>query len=172
MSDSPTWLGKLSFLFSPGAYISGAGFMYVAAKLYPSLKEFITRTEKKRDLREEAEREKARQEREALERDRAAAVARWSAEVQSAKDELAVAKREIAHWKADCDTQRILVSKAEAMADFERLSGQRYYEIGRRAYEMLINARHAWRNGLAAPSDDLPSFEDLTGTKPPVRPSD
>lgn len=165
-SAAPDLLETLRPYLTPGAIVVVGTVLTIGHKVWPlakSVVEFIRGDEAKEVRTLEREIDESRAEQKRLDTRREQEFDGLREDLERKNLELADARKENARAWLEC-------AKSRDEADFERRSGTRYYTIGIRAYQMLLKARHDWRNGKPPPDDDIPDFEDLTGTKRPEAP--
>jgi hypothetical protein len=166
VSAAPDILETLRPYLTPGAIVVVGTVLTIGHKVWPiakSVVEFIRGDEAKAEKTLERDIDENRVEQARIDARREQELDGLRADLERKNEELTDQRRENQRAWLEC-------SKSRDEADFERRSGTRYYAIGNRAYQLLLQSRHDWRNGRPPPEGDLPDFEDLTGTKRPDPP--
>lgn len=166
MSDAPTFVDLLKPYLTPGAIVFVGTVVALGHKIFPIAKaalEFIRGDDTKREKVLEREIDESKAELARLDK-------RREAELEGLREDLERKNEELAEARTESKALRLDSKREREERDFERSSGQRYYMIGAKAYQMLVKTRNDWSNGKPYPADDLPEFEDLVPTKRPDPP--
>lgn len=165
-SSGPDLIEVLRPFLTPGAIVVVGTVLTVGHKIWPMAKgvvEFIRGDETKHEKELQRDIDESRAELARLDKNREDQMEGLREDIDRKNEELQEARREMQRVRAESQRSR-------DEADFERRSGIRYYQIGVKSYQMLLQARHDWRNGKPPPLDDLIEFESLVATPRPEPP--